>query len=81
MTSSLDAAVEYARRRYGSNRNRHWWGIAHRARLINSGEYVKTSEQKRYVVKWADPVLMTKQSMLTAWEQIIALADQAQEDS
>lgn len=72
---------DYMKSRYGSNRNRHWWGIAHRARLINTGEYVKTSQQTRCVVKWADPELITKQTMQTAWAQVVALALRAQEDS
>lgn len=81
MTCSLDAAVDYARRRYGSNRNRHWWGIAHRARLINTGEYVKTSQQTRYVVKWADPELRTKQTMQTAWARVVAIAARSARES
>lgn len=42
----------HARRRYGSNRNRHWWAIAHRARLIDNGQYIKTSEQPRLTISW-----------------------------
>lgn len=34
---------DYITRRYGSNRNRHWWGIAHRQWLLNSGRYVYTT--------------------------------------
>lgn len=45
--------ADYITRRYGSNRNRHWWGIAHRARLIDSGGYVKTSQQTRYRFTWS----------------------------
>ena len=46
-------AASYTSRRYRTNHHRHWWGIAHRARLIDSGEYVKTSEQSRYVFRQA----------------------------
>lgn len=36
----------YIARRYGANANRNWWGIAFRKMLINSGQYIKTSNPK-----------------------------------
>ncbi|MCD1287321.1 MULTISPECIES: hypothetical protein [unclassified Brevibacterium] len=39
-------SFRYGLERYGSNRNRHWWGITHRQWLLNSGRYIKTSEQR-----------------------------------
>ena len=56
-------AASYTSRRYRTNHHRHWWGIAHRARLIDSGEYVKTSEQTRYVFKWPHPRQPTLRSI------------------
>lgn len=43
--NAMSAVSDYITRRYGSNRNRHWWGIAHRQWLLNSGRYIKTSER------------------------------------
>lgn len=45
LKESLKAVSDYTRRRYRSNRNRNWWGIAHRAQLLNSGRYIRTSKQ------------------------------------
>lgn len=44
--------LDYARHRYGTSCHRHWWAIAHRARLIDTGEYIKTSEQPRFTARW-----------------------------
>lgn len=33
-------------------RNNYWRGKAHRARLIDTGEYIKTSEQPRFTLTW-----------------------------
>lgn len=38
----LHTLGNYMQRRYGSNRNRHQWAIAHRARLIDAGIYVRS---------------------------------------
>ncbi|WP_101572895.1 hypothetical protein [Brevibacterium sp. FME37] len=37
---------DYNTRRYGPGTNRHWWGIAHRRWLLNSGRYVRSGEQR-----------------------------------
>lgn len=36
---------DYVTRRYGTGTNRHWWGIAHRRWLLDSGRYVRSGEQ------------------------------------
>ena len=38
--------ADYMTRRYGPITNRSWWGIAHRRWLINSGQYVRSGEQR-----------------------------------
>ena len=53
---NISAQQNYARRRYGYNRNSHWWGKAHRARLVTTGEYIKTSEQPRFTLSWTTTV-------------------------
>lgn len=45
----------YTRRRYGYNRNSHWWGKAHRARLIDTDQYIKTSERPRFTMTEVNP--------------------------
>lgn len=42
--SDLDVTLRYMKDRYGTNQ-RHWWAVAHRARLLSSGEYIKTTER------------------------------------
>lgn len=37
---------DYIARRYGPSVNRHWWGIAHRRWLLDSGRYVRSGEQR-----------------------------------
>lgn len=37
---------DYITSRYGKNRNRRWWGIAHRRWLLDSGRYVRSGEQR-----------------------------------
>lgn len=37
---------DYITRRYGPGPNRHWWGIAHRRWLLDSGRYVRSGEQR-----------------------------------
>lgn len=32
--------------RYGPGTNRHWWGIAHRRWLLDTGRYVRTAKQR-----------------------------------
>lgn len=68
-------SFRYGLERYGSNRNRHWWGIAHRARLIGTDEYIKTSETPRYVFKWADPVPKSAESMREAINDMLIAMD------
>lgn len=46
VSEQTKAESDYITRRYGSNRSRHWWGIAHRRWLLNSGRYVRTGEQR-----------------------------------
>lgn len=43
VSDQTKAVADYITRRYGSNRNRHWWGIARRRWLLDSGRYVRTS--------------------------------------
>lgn len=55
---------DYMRHRYASNRDRHRWGIAHRARLIDTGEYIRTSEQRgmglmQFLVHRPEPYIST----------------------
>lgn len=38
--------ADYIIRRYGPGTNRHWWGIAHRRWLLDSGRYVRSAEQR-----------------------------------
>lgn len=42
---------DYITRRYGSNCNRHWWGIAHRSWLVSSGRYVYTTRPSERVMR------------------------------
>lgn len=71
-------AADYVRRRYATNRNRHWWGIAHRARLVDSGTYIKTSEQTRYLFTWADPEALTRPSIPEPINDMITAMDLSQ---
>lgn len=43
VSDQTKAVSDYITRRYGSNGNRNWWGIAHRRWLVSSGRYVRTS--------------------------------------
>lgn len=45
------------------------------ARLINTGEYVRTSEESRYVYTWADPAQRTMQSLQKTVNRMIAAAN------
>lgn len=38
--------AEYMKLHYGNRAPRRWWGDAHRAWLLSSGRYIKTSEQR-----------------------------------
>lgn len=51
----LRETFEYMNTRYGPNTNGYWWAIAHRARLITTGQYIKTSEQTRLTIRWGNP--------------------------
>lgn len=60
----MTALDDYMRHRYASNRDRHRWGIAHRARLIDTGEYIRTSEQRgmglmQFLVHRSEPYTST----------------------
>lgn len=44
---------DYITRRYGPGTNRNWWAIAHRARLLSSGEYIKTTERDQELMDMA----------------------------
>lgn len=48
---ALRETFDYMNTRYGTNQ-RHWWAIARRARLIDTGQYIKTSEQPRLTISW-----------------------------
>lgn len=39
-------SFRYGIERYGTNRNRHQWGMAHRRWLLDSGQYIRTSERR-----------------------------------
>ena len=36
----------YVARLYRTNASRYWWGIAFRKMLVNSGQYIRTSDPK-----------------------------------
>lgn len=50
--SDLNVTLRYMKDRYGSNQ-RYWWAIAHRAWLLSSGEYIKTTERDQELVGMA----------------------------
>ena len=50
--------------RHRPNNSRYWWGIAHRARLIDTDEYVRTSEIPRLTISWGYGKLRSFQTQI-----------------
>ena len=68
----------YAGRRYGTNTNRYWWGIAHRTRLIRSGEYIRTSEPRgmglmQFLDRLPEPYSPRTETARRQWDAMNAL--------
>lgn len=73
----LRETFKYMNTRYGPNKNGYWWAIAHRARLIDTGQYIKTSQQTRITIVLGTPQPRT----LRIGEEIGKLIKFSQEDS
>lgn len=62
------------RNRHRPNNTRYWWGKAHRARLIDTDEYVRTSEIPRLTIRWGYGKLRSFQTQIN---QIIRKMNEA----
>lgn len=68
--------AEYINHRYRHNNYRYWWGLAHRARLIDTDQYIKTSEQPRLRIRWADPTPRTACAVRESWGEFMRLVQE-----
>ena len=50
--------AEYMKLRYGDRARRNWWGIAHRWWLLDSGQYIRTSERRWKIIGEDGPELV-----------------------
>lgn len=74
----LRTLCEYMQRRYRSNRGRHQWGIAHRARLIDTGEYIRTIEHRgtglmQFLDRLPEPYSPRTETARWQWDAMNAL--------